>query len=105
MDLRDCRFYQGNYGLTFTVYSDQPCCARFRDRVVLPIDQQPVEIYQIEPGPKTRWVVMRVSLGFGLNDHVLRYFVRQGESYPERPRSELPAKTLGEIQRKLPRAA
>lgn len=103
MDLRDCRFYQGSYGLGFTVYSDQPCCARFRDQIVLPIDLQAVDLYEIEPGPAARWVVVCVSLG--LTERTHRFFLRQGSRFPEVQKCQLTLSLLAEIGRKIPKAA
>jgi len=104
MDLRDCRFYQGSYGLNFTVYSDQPCRACFLDRIVLPIDQQAVEIFAVEPGPQTRWVVIQTMADW--DARLLRYFVRRGQEFPEVEHDDSLARRYShEIRRKIPAAA
>jgi len=103
MDLRDCRFYCcSGYGLSFSVYSDQPCCARLRDRIRLPIYRQDVEMYEIEPGPQTRWVVVHIYVEYA--DQQLRLFVRRNNRFEERDRTKLPPlRVQREIARKVPR--
>jgi hypothetical protein len=102
MDLRESKFYYAGQDLNFVVFSDFPCRARFVESITLPISYAPVEVYSIEPGASSQWIVVQQR-----NDgkSSLRFFVRDGETFRENESHDLPKQLRGEMLQHLPKSA
>ena len=87
MELRDFKFYYGGQEMNFAVFSDDPCRARYLESIPLPIAQTRVDVYEIEPGAKTQWILVRQNDGDKDN---LKLFVRKGEKFLENEAQTLP---------------
>mgnify|MGYP001169182122 CR=1 FL=1 len=92
MELRDCKFFYGGQEMSFSVFANDPCRAQYLDSISVPLTHSRVDVYQIEPGPKTRWIVIKQK---DEDKDELRLFVRQGNRFMERQAQDLP-KELGE---------
>jgi hypothetical protein len=80
MDLRESKFYYAGHDINFAVFSDHPCRVRYVERIRLPIGETSVEVYGIEPGANSQWIVVQQR-----NDGKgsLKFFVRGGEIFRE----------------------
>ena len=55
---------------------DDSCLIRYLQSIPLPIGATPVDVYEIEPGAKTQWIVAK-------HFDVLKIFIRDGEALLE----------------------
>jgi hypothetical protein len=99
MELRDCKFYYGGQDMNFAIYSDDPCRAKYLNSIPLPIAQTRVDIYQIEPGAKTQWVLIKQRDGDKEN---VKLFLRKGELFLEHE-SQLPKTLKEQILQRFPK--
>ena len=87
MTLSDCRFYCCGNELTFSMFSNVVCRARYLDSIEMTlVGEGRVDVYAIEPAPASRWIVIRHTEGEGM---VCKWFVREGETFLERNRGRL----------------
>jgi hypothetical protein len=100
MELRDCKFYYGGQDMNFAVYSDDLCCARYLGSIPLPIAQTRVDVYEIEPGANTQWVVVKQRDGDKDN---LKLFVRKGERFLENESQQLSKALKEQILQRFPK--
>jgi hypothetical protein len=100
MELKDCKFYYGGQDMNFAVYSDDPCRATYRESIPLPIAHTRVDVYKIEPGTKTQWVVIKQRDGDKDN---LKLFVRKGEKFLENESQNLPKALKDKIIQRFPK--
>ena len=94
MELRGCSFYHAGQEMNFAIFSDDPCLIRYLQSISLPIGRTQVDVYEIEPGAKTQWIVVKQVDG---NKGVLRIFIRDGEAFLENQFQNL----AGEVKRKI----
>ncbi len=87
MDLRTCRFYHGGEEINFSVFSDYPCRTRYIDSIATPLTETKVEVYEIEPGNNTQWVVVQKKDG---EERRLKLFVRRGNEFVENQAQLIP---------------
>lgn len=99
MELRECRCYYGGQDLNFAIYSDDLCRARYRESVLLPIGQTRVDVYEVEPGRKSQWVVVQQS--DGQKNH-WKCFARTGRTFSEHRTQRFPRKIRDEMRQKIP---
>jgi hypothetical protein len=100
MELRECKFYYTGEAMSFTVYSDHPCRARYRDSIrMLPISPTQVQVYELEPGAESRWVVVRQTEG---KSKRLQLFLRSGERFLQQEAAGLPPAVKEEILKRFP---
>ncbi len=99
MELRDCKFFYGGQEMSFSVFSNEPCRVRYFDSITVPFVQTRVDVYQIEPRPKTRWVLIKQKDG---GKDSFRLFVRQGERFVESQEQVLSKELWGEIIGRFP---
>ena len=73
--------------MNFAIFSDYPCRVRYLESIALPIGQAPVEVYAIEPGANSQWVVVQQR-----NDGQsrLKFFLREAELFRENQFHDLP---------------
>lgn len=99
MELRDCKFFYGGQEMSFSVFSHDPCRARYLDSISIPLIQARVDVYQVEPGPKTRWVLIRQK---DEGRDSFRLFVRQGDRFVESREQALSRELRDEIIGRFP---
>jgi len=100
MELKDCKFYYGGQDMNFAVYSDDPCRAMYRTSIPLPIAQARVDVYEIEPGANTQWVV--VTQRDGDKDN-LKLFVKKGDKFMENESQHVPKGLKEKILQRFPK--
>ena len=99
MELRDCKCYYGGQDMNFAIFSDDLCRARYLESILLPIGQVRVDVYQIEPGRKSRWVVVQQTDGA---KNLWKCFARTGHTFSESETYKFPAKMRAQIRQKIP---
>lgn len=97
MDLSECMFFRSGKDVNFSVFSDDISCSRFLRTVPLPIGGD-VDVYEIEPGPKSNWILIRQTEN---GKETLRWFVRKDESFLELG-GNIPNGVLREAGQKFP---
>jgi hypothetical protein len=102
MDLRESKFYYAGDDMNFAVFSDYPCRVRYIESIPLPIGQAPVEVYAIEPGANSQWVMVQQS-----NDgqSSLKFFLREGEIFRENQSHDLPEHLKEQIWQRVPKSS
>jgi hypothetical protein len=80
MDLRECKFYCSGREMNFAVFSDDACRACYLQSIPLPIIQGQVDVYEIEPGSNTHWILIRQRDG---EKNKVKLFVKQGNRFVE----------------------
>src|SRR6516164_4408708 len=81
MDLKQSRFYYTGEALNFAVFSDHACRVNYVESIRLPIGRAEVEVYMIEPGADSQWIVVQQR-----NDgqSSFRFFIREKGTFRER---------------------
>ena len=79
---------------------DDSCLIRYLQSISLPIGPTPVDVYEIEPGAKTQWIVVKQVDG---NKGVLRIFIRDGEAFLENQFQDLAGEVKRKIMQRLPK--
>jgi len=102
MDVRESKFYYAGHDMNFAVFSDYPCRARFVESITLPISYTPVEVYIIEPGANSQWIVVQQRNDGRSN---LRFFVRDGETFRENQSHDLPKQLREDILQRIPKSS
>ena len=100
MELRDFKFYYGGQEMNFAVFSDDPCRARYLESIPLPIAQTRVDVYEIEPGAKTQWILVKQKDGDKDN---LKLFIRKGEKFLENESQTLSKELKKKILQTFPK--
>jgi hypothetical protein len=100
MELHQCRFCYAGSDMNFAVFADAPCRTRFVKSIPIPIGYTEVELYEIEPGAGTRWIVVKQ-----LNDNktTLKVFLRQGDEFLENSVVDLSRETKKQIMQRFPK--
>jgi hypothetical protein len=80
MDLREIKFYSAGEDLNFTVFSDHLCRVKHVESIPVPIGGTLVDVYTIDPGPGSRWVVVQQKES---GNSCLKFFVRKGDLFRE----------------------
>jgi hypothetical protein len=102
MELQQYRFCYAGSGMNFAVFSDDPCRTRYVKSIPIPIGYTEVELYEIEPSARTRWIVVQE-----INGHktTLKVFLRQGNKFLENSMVDLSRETKNQIMQRFPRLA
>jgi hypothetical protein len=100
MELRDCKFYYGGQEMNFAVFSDDPCRATYLESIPLPIAQTRVDVYGIEPGAKTQWILVKQKDGDRDN---VKLFIRKGEKFLENETQSVPKELKKQILQRFPK--
>ncbi len=66
--------------MNFSVFSDYPCRTRYIDSIATPLTESKVEVYEIEPGNSTQWIVIQQREG---EERRLKLFIRLGNEFVE----------------------
>ena len=102
MELQQYRFCYAGGGMNFAVFADDPCRTRYVKSIPIPIGQTQVELYEIEPGARTRWIVVKEINGHKTS---LKVFLRQGKKFLENSMTGLSQKTKNQIMQRFPKLA
>jgi hypothetical protein len=102
MDVRESKFYCAGQDVSFAVFSDYPCRATFVESITLPISYALIEVYTIEPGAHSHWIVV-LQRNDGRSN--FRFFVRDGETFPENEAHDLPKQLREDILHYIPKSA
>ena len=76
MELRECKFCRSGQRMNFSVFSKDSCRTKYLDNNYVPFVQVTVDVYQIEPGPRTQWILIKQTAGSKENS---RLFTRKGK--------------------------
>ena len=102
MELQHHKFgYAGN-DMNFAVFSDDPCRVSYVESIAIPIGHTQVELYGIEPGARTKWIVVKQLDG---HKATLKVFLRQNEKFLENQIDDLPQETRSQIMQRFPNLA
>lgn len=102
MELQQYRFCYAGSDMNFAVFADDPCRIRYVKSIPIPIGYTQVELYEVEPGAKTRWIVVKQ-----VNAHkaTLKVFLRQDEKFLENSMVDLSRETKNQIMQRFPKLA
>src|SRR5262245_57835583 len=100
MELRECKFYHAGQDMNFAIFSDSPCLTRYLQSIRLPLGPSHVDVYEIQPGAKTQWIVVKHVDG---DETALQIFTRQGEGFLENELQNLPSEMKGKIVQRFPK--
>ena len=99
MELQHHKFgYSGNV-MNFAVFSDDPCHIKYLDSIPIPIGHTQVQLYGIEPGARTKWIVVKQLDG---HKATLKVFLRNKETFLESEIDSLPLETRSQITQRFP---
>ncbi len=100
MELQQYKFCYAGSHMNFAVFADDPCCTRYVKSIPIPLGHTEIALYEIEPGARTRWIVVKQ-----LNDHktTIKVFLRQGGKFLENPMVKLPRQTKKQIMQRFPK--
>ena len=102
MELQHHKFgYAGN-DMNFAVFADDACRVSYVESIAIPIGHGQVQLYGIEPGAKTKWIVVKQLDG---NKATLKVFLRQDEKFLEKQIDDLPQETRSQIMQRFPNLA
>lgn len=102
MELQHHKFgYSGN-DMNFAVFSDDPCRIKYVESISIPIGHTQVQLYGIEPGARTKWIVVKQLDG---HKSTLKVFLRQNETFLENEIDSLPQETRSQIMQRFPNLA
>ena len=88
--------------MNFAVFSDDRCRISYVESIDVPIGHTQVQLYGIEPGTRTKWVVVRQLDG---HKTTLKVFLRQNEKFLENEIDDLPPETRSQIMQRFPNLA
>jgi hypothetical protein len=102
MELQHHKFgYAGN-DMNFAVFSDDPCRVSYVESIAIPMGHTQVELYGIEPGARTKWIVVKQLDG---HKATLKVFLRQHEKFLENQIDDLSQETRSQIMQRFPNLA
>jgi hypothetical protein len=99
VELQQYRFCYAGSDMNFAVFADVPCRIRYVKSVPIPIRYTQVELYEVEPGVKTRWIVVKQVNG---HEATLKFFLRQDEKFLENSMVDLSRETKNQIMQRFP---
>ena len=102
MELQQYKFCYAGSDMNFAVFSDDPCHISYVKSVPIPIGHTQVQLYEIEPGARTRWIVVKQVDG---HKNTLKVFLRQNEGFLENSMDQLSRETKKQIMRRFPTLA
>jgi hypothetical protein len=87
--------------MNFAVFSDDPCHIKYVESIAIPIGHTQVELYGIEPGARTQWIVVKQLDG---NKATFKVFLRHNERFLENEIDSLPQETRSQIMQRFPQS-
>jgi hypothetical protein len=102
MELQHHKFCYSGSDMNFAVFSDDSCRVSYVESIAIPIGHTQVQLYGIEPGARTKWIVVKQ-----LDRHkaTLKVFLRQNEKFLENEIDDLPRETRSQIMQRFPNLA
>jgi len=97
MKLTECSFYKSGKDVNFSVFSDDVCRVHHMKSITLPLGGD-VEVYDVEPGPRSHWIVVRQTED---GKHELRWFLRKGRDFEE-GRDNVPQAVKNQVGERFP---
>ena len=88
--------------MSFAVFADDPCRVSYVESIAIPIGHTQVQLYGIEPGARTKWIVVKQLDG---RKATLKVFLRENETFLENEIDSLPGETRSQIMRRFPNLA
>jgi hypothetical protein len=101
-ELQQYKFCYAGSGMNFAVFSDGPCRISYVKSVPIPIGHTMVELYEIDPGAKTQWIVVKQVDGY---KNTLKVFLRQNGRFLENSMDQLSRETKKQIMQRFPTLA
>jgi len=102
MELQHHKFGYSGSAMNFTVFSDDPCRISYVESIPIPIGHTQVQLYGIEPGARTKWIVVKQLDG---HKATLKVFLRQNEKFLENEIDNLSQETRSQIVQRFPNLA
>ena len=102
MELQHHKFGYAGRDMNFAVFSDDPCRVSYVESIAIPIGHTQVELYGIEPGVGTKWIVVKQLDG---HKATLKVFLRQNEKFLENQIDDLSQETRSQIMQRFPNLA
>jgi hypothetical protein len=102
MELQHHKFGYSGSDMNFAVFSDDPCRIKYVESIAIPIGHTQVQLYGIEPGARTKWIVVKQLDG---HKATLKVFLRQNETFLENEIGSLPEETRSQIMQRFPNLA
>jgi len=102
MELQHHKFGYAGKDMNFAVFSDDPCRVSYVESIAIPIGHTQVQLYGIEPGARTKWIVVKQLDG---PKATLKVFLRQNEKFLENQIDDLPQETRSQIMQRFPNLA
>jgi hypothetical protein len=102
MELQHHKFCYSGSDMNFAVFSDDPCRISYVESIAIPIGHTQVELYGIEPGARTKWIVVKQLDG---HKATLKVFLRQNEKFLENEIDDLSRETRSQIMQRFPNLA
>ena len=102
MELQHHKFGYAGKDMNFAVFSDDSCRVSYVESIAIPIGHTQVQLYGIEPGARTKWIVVKQLDG---NKATLKVFLRQNEKFLENQIDDLPQETRSQIMQRFPNLA
>src|SRR5882724_1373561 len=99
MELQQYKFCYAGNGMNFAVFSDSPCRISYVKSVPIPIGPSQVELYEIEPGARSQWIVVKQVDG---HKNTLKVFLRENEKFLEHSMDQLSRETKKQIMQRFP---
>ena len=102
MELQHHKFGYAGKDMNFAVFSDDPCRVSYVESIAIPMGHTQVQLYGIEPGARTKWIVVKQLDGLKAT---LKVFLRQNEKFLENQIDDLPQETRSQIMQRFPNLA
>jgi len=102
MELQHHKFGYAGSDMNFAVFSDDSCRISYVESIAIPMGHTHVELYGIEPGARTKWIVVKQLDG---HKATLKVFLRQNEKFLENAIDDLPQETRNQIMQRFPNLA
>jgi len=102
MELQHHKFGYAGRDMNFAVFSDDPCRVSYVESIAIPIGHTQVQLYGIEPGARTKWIVVKQLDG---PKATLKVFLRQNEKFLENQIDDLSQETRSQIMQRFPNLA
>jgi hypothetical protein len=102
MELQHQKFGFSGSDMNFAVFSDDPCRISYIESIPIPLGHTQVELYGIEPGAGTKWIVVKQLDG---RKATVKVFLRQNEKFLENEIDDLSRETRSQIMQRFPSLA
>src|SRR5262245_49055660 len=102
MELQQYKFCYAGSRMNFAVFSDDPCHVSYVKSVPIPISHTKVELFKIESGARTRWIVVKQVDGY---KNTVKVFLRRNKRFLENSMDQLSREIKKQILQRFPTLA